>query len=656
MAATQTGRRKPRPASKAAPRARRRPPARAARDLAQRLQEKYRHNTNFLIAENDDAFLRTIAEELVHAIRTRIAARDSQDGLTSEKVRIGLICGRMAYFTAAWISAHPELVRGLDCRRIVFVAMNKAADADAFQLSANYLATYFAEVFRGSSAIAYTHNPYDRDQIDDHRRRVDILLCSAGGRSSRELNYLERWLDKRKGHGGPGPALQPPPGYIGEFCLTPIDESGWAVRSPEFSPQLEADLDPYPRFARLADLQNVTVIFPVNTSGPQREAAPAARHEPHLTGKELVTDVVLRSGAVTTCILPKPLAVNLAAAIGGHLLTRVSAPDRDKPVRRCQALRFSDAQLLSIPVYDPLNRIDETLCPSDGVLQAEKLSFRERPKILFSEYREEAARYDWTQEAGIIEFEVDNRRAPFSLTPDVRRPGQWSLVTCQIVAWLVRKHLSAVPASALTLWDMGCGCGAIGILAALSLPGQPQLLFSDIDVRAVDCARTNAQALLPAHAPHFATGDLFDVERAGRPRFHVVVFNPPFLPVQDLSINPVADAGGNLGLEIAERFCQTVYDHLEVGGWSVLALADYVDNGKILAGLQQRFGAGNVDRRERVILYPFIPERVNVPAAYEIRYQANIERACNYRFETCVIGGRRYLAFKMRHYLARRAE
>jgi methylase of polypeptide subunit release factors len=206
----------------------------------------------------------------------------------------------------------------------------------------------------------------------------------------------------------------------------------------------------------------------------------------------------------------------------------------------------------------------------------------------------------------------------------------------------------------LDVWDMGCGCGAIGLLAAVHEP-RLRLLFSDIDQRAIDCTGYNAEKLLPPdQTPQFVRGNLFEVDELKQKRFHLIAFNPPFLPVQDLSFNPTVDAGGNLGLEIAERYCEAVYDHLEVDGWSVLALADYVDNGKIKQILGNRFGASNVVRRERVILYPFKPEQPDVPAAYEVRYRSAIEQACRYRFETCVVGKKRYLAFKMRHYLAQR--
>jgi hypothetical protein len=620
--------------------------------LALGLRDKYSNTTQFLIAETDESFYQLISEELIRAIKARLVP-----GNFNERVHIGLICGLMAYRTAAWLEQHCDLVSGIDGQRIVFVAMNKAADSDAFNLSANYLASYFAKVLPGSEVTAYTDNLYDQNRIERSRQSVDILLCSAGGRSYHEKNYLDRWFSKVPSENKKG--IELPPGYIGEFCLTPIDRDGWALRETSFFQQVQEHLDPYPLFTRLADLrqQKMTVIFPVNATPPEQEMDKQPnRQDSILTGKELVTDVVLRSGVVTTCILPKPLAENLAKAIGGYLIEKVSAPEDQKPLRRCQALHFAKNESSPIPVYDAFGRIDETVCTTDSVLRAERFSFKERPKIIFSEYNHEVEHYDWTREDGVIVFEINSEKYGFTLNKDVRRPGQWSLVTSQIVSWLIRKHLQSVAKqSGLDVWDMGSGCGAIGLLAAVHERGL-RLLFSDIDQQAIDCTKDNAKKLLTSdhQAPRFVRGSLFEVNDPKQKRFHLIAFNPPFLPVQDLSINPSVDAGGNLGLEIAESYCEAVYDHLEVGGWSVLALADYVDNGKIKQILGNRFGASNVDCRERVILYPFRPEQPDVPAAYEVRYRSTIEQACRYRFETCVLGKQSYLAFKMRHYLAQR--
>ena len=57
--------------------------------------------------------------------------------------------------------------------------------------------------------------------------------------------------------------------------------------------------------------------------------------------------------------------------------------------------------------------------------------------------------------------------------------------------------------------------------------------------------------------------------------------------------------------------------------------------------------------KERIILYPEQPE-APIPTAYEVRFQAEIENNLNYRFETCVFGKDKFIAFKMRHYIANR--
>ena len=83
--------------------------------------------------------------------------------------------------------------------------------------------------------------------------------------------------------------------------------------------------------------------------------------------------------------------------------------------------------------------------------------------------------------------------------------------------------------------DLCCGCGALGIAAALEFP-EASLTLADVDAAAVACARTNvARFDLEARA-EVRPSDLFDA--LDGPRYDLVIANPPYVPAGEIAHLP----------------------------------------------------------------------------------------------------------------------
>src|SRR5688572_25437857 len=101
----------------------------------------------------------------------------------------------------------------------------------------------------------------------------------------------------------------------------------------------------------------------------------------------------------------------------------------------------------------------------------------------------------------------------------VHVPGPFSLELAKMILGLPAK----------SLLDLGCGCGLLGIAAAKAPVPAREVWATDIDPRAVACAKGNAER--NGVAVHVEQGDLFEPV-LGR-RFDLIVTNPPQTPAPE---------------------------------------------------------------------------------------------------------------------------
>ena len=113
--------------------------------------------------------------------------------------------------------------------------------------------------------------------------------------------------------------------------------------------------------------------------------------------------------------------------------------------------------------------------------------------------------------------------------------------------------------------ELGTGCGLLSILAAKS---GARVVSTDINPAAIECASENAVDNGVSDLIDFRLGDLF--EPVEGERFEVIIFNPPYLPVEPEEIlgTPIDRAweAGEDGRAVIDRFLAGFERHLKPKG------------------------------------------------------------------------------------------
>ncbi len=136
----------------------------------------------------------------------------------------------------------------------------------------------------------------------------------------------------------------------------------------------------------------------------------------------------------------------------------------------------------------------------------------------------------------------------------------------------------SIPGSAdARVLEIGTGTGVLA--AVLVKQGSGHVTATDLNARAVNCARSNLDRLGCGDRVDVVTADLWpeaDAVRSDNPRYDVVVFNPPWLPgtpTSDLE-QGIYDADS----DALRRFLTELSDHLTDGGEGWLVLSDLAEH------------------------------------------------------------------------------
>lgn len=131
----------------------------------------------------------------------------------------------------------------------------------------------------------------------------------------------------------------------------------------------------------------------------------------------------------------------------------------------------------------------------------------------------------------------------------------------------------------VSVLDLCCGGGAIGIAAAVHLPGA-RVVLSDVDADALALAASNVAQHGVGDRVRAVQGDLFD-GLAGE-RFDIILCNPPYVDAADLASMP-AEFGhepptglgaGPDGLDLARRILDAAAAHLNPDGLLLLEVGN----------------------------------------------------------------------------------
>lgn len=147
--------------------------------------------------------------------------------------------------------------------------------------------------------------------------------------------------------------------------------------------------------------------------------------------------------------------------------------------------------------------------------------------------------------------------------------GVFSPVRGEYVDLVANAPLPARPASKFVAFDIGTGTGVLS--AVLALRDVDQVVATDMDPRALACARENLDRLRLPKPVKVMQADLFPEGLAS-----VIVCNPPWLPARPGS--PLEGAVYDEDSRMLLGFLQGLAAHLAPGGEGWLILSDFAEH------------------------------------------------------------------------------
>lgn len=203
-------------------------------------------------------------------------------------------------------------------------------------------------------------------------------------------------------------------------------------------------------------------------------------------------------------------------------------------------------------------------------------------------------------ETEIQEYRWQGRGGPFTilLTRDVFAPTYTSK---EVASGLVVNQGD-------TVMDIGCGSGILSFVAA-SL-GADRVYGTELNERAVDIARRNADLLDVADRVEFRHGSLF--EPLEGLRANVVIGDVSGIPDDIAAVSdwfPGGYSGGPTGAEVPLAMLEATPDYLLPGGRLYLPTGSIQDERKILGAAGRIFGEGRM-RKLTERLFP-LPTKIS---------------------------------------------
>ena len=147
--------------------------------------------------------------------------------------------------------------------------------------------------------------------------------------------------------------------------------------------------------------------------------------------------------------------------------------------------------------------------------------------------------------------------------------GVFAPIRREYVDLLSTTPLPAACASISVAFDIGTGTGVLA--AVLARRGIKRLVATDLDPRALECARENVRQLGLSERIEVVQADLFPQGRAA-----LVVCNPPWIPARPSS--PMENGIYDPDSRMLRGFLRVLPEHLEPGGEGWLILSDLAEH------------------------------------------------------------------------------
>jgi SAM-dependent methyltransferase len=143
--------------------------------------------------------------------------------------------------------------------------------------------------------------------------------------------------------------------------------------------------------------------------------------------------------------------------------------------------------------------------------------------------------------------------------------GVFSPIRGEYVDLVARAPLGAIPLA----FEIGVGTGVLS--AVLARRGVPRIIATDVDPRALQCAKANLERLGVIDQVELRRQDLFPEGQAP-----LIVCNPPWIPARPGS--PLERAVYDEGSRMLRGFLAGVGEHLSPGGEAWLILSDLAEH------------------------------------------------------------------------------
>lgn len=240
------------------------------------------------------------------------------------------------------------------------------------------------------------------------------------------------------------------------------------------------------------------------------------------------------------------LAQSQRARTLGMLLLPL-AGDYTIPLRRAP-----DLQRACVEAYGP---------PSDAVGGDSLVSMRELLGLIGA--------HEWRKKGVEVPALNDRIHPHYGVFAPVR--GEYVGLVADAVLPIAQSGANILPLA----FDIGTGTGVLA--AVLARRGIPRIIATDMDSRALTCARENIMRLQIANQVDVVQANLFPEGRAP-----LIVCNPPWIPARPSS--PIEGAIYDPESRMLRGFITGLASHLEPGGEGWLILSDIAE----LLGLRSR--------------------------------------------------------------------
>ena len=228
--------------------------------------------------------------------------------------------------------------------------------------------------------------------------------------------------------------------------------------------------------------------------------------------------------------------------------------------RQAQSQRARTLGMLLIPV-DADYRVPLRRAPDVGRALAEAWGPAERPCVVsLRELLGLIGAHEWRSK-GIEIPAVGGRIHPhYGVFAPIRR---------EYVDLVAKAPLPAALSSSGLAFDIGTGTGVLA--AVLARRGVGRVVATDLDPRALACARDNLERLGLAEQVELVQADLFPDGRAA-----LVVCNPPWVPARPSS--PIEHGIFDPESRMLREFLRALPEHLAPGGEGWLILSDLAEH------------------------------------------------------------------------------